>query len=79
LLLVAAIVVTSRYAGTAAGLFVTLASVLGFDWFFDSTPHALEFTAGGVLRDATFSFVSLLVAFLELQRRHTIGRLRNDQ
>ena len=75
LLLVAAIVVTSRYAGTAAGLFVALASVLVFDWFFDSTPHALEFTAGGVLRAAAFGFVSLLVAFLERQRQHAIGRL----
>jgi len=75
LLLVAAIVVTSRYAGTAAGLVVALASVLGFDWFFDSTPRVLEFTAGGVLRAAAFGFVALLVAFLERQRCHAIGRL----
>jgi len=75
LLLVAAIVVTSRYAGTAAGLVVVLASVLGFDWFFDSTPRVLEFTAGSVLRAAAFGFVALLVAFLERQRCHAIGRL----
>jgi|SRR5215471_19331949 len=75
LFLVAAIVLTSRYAGAAAGLLVALASILGFDWFFDSTPHALDFTAGGVLRAIAFGGVSGLVAFLERQRRQAIGRL----
>jgi K+-sensing histidine kinase KdpD len=75
LLLIAAIVMTSRYAGAAAGLLVALASLLAFDWFFDSTPHALDFTAGGVLRAIAFGSVSGLVTFLERQRRHAMGRL----
>lgn len=75
LLLVTAIIVTSRYAGAAAGFLVALVSVLGFDWFFDSTPNALDFTVGGVLRALAFGSVSGLVAFLERQRRRAIGRL----
>lgn len=75
LLLVTAVVITSRYAGAAAGLLVALASVLGFDWFFDSTPHALDFSAGGVLRAIAFGSMSGLVAFLERQRRRAIGQL----
>jgi hypothetical protein len=75
LLLVAAIVVTSRYAGPTAGVLVALASFLAFDWFFDNTPHAFDFTVGGLLRAIAFGSVSILVAFLERQRRHAIGDL----
>jgi len=75
LLLVAAIIVTSRYAGAVAGILVALASILSFDWFFDSTPHAFDLTRSGLLRALAFGTVSGLVAFLERQRLQAIGSL----
>ena len=75
LFFVAAVIVASRYAGIAMGLTVSLASVLLFDWFFDSTPRALDFTAGGVVRAIVFCSLSVLVASLEQHRRFAIARL----
>src|SRR5579862_3733104 len=75
LFFVAAVIVTSRYAGVAMGLSVSLASVLLFDWFFDSTPHALDFSVGGLLRAIVFCSLSILVASLEQHRRYVIARL----
>lgn len=75
LLFIAAVIIVSRYEGAIAGLSVALLSVFAFDWFFDRTPYALDFTLGGVLRGVVFASVSLLVASLEAQRRRAIGRL----
>ena len=75
LFFVAAVIVASRYAGVTVGLLVSVASVFLFDWFFDSTPQALDFSVGGFLRAAVFCSVSFLVASLEKQRRYVIGRL----
>ncbi len=75
LFFVAAVIVASRYAGVTTGLLVSVASVLLFDWFFDSTPHALDFSVGGFLRAGVFCSVSFLVASLEKQRRFVIERM----
>jgi K+-sensing histidine kinase KdpD len=75
LLFVGAVIVASRYAGATMGLLVSLASVLLFDWFFDGTPHALDFSVGGFLRAVVFCCVSVLVASLEQHRRYVIGSL----
>src|SRR5690242_9653090 len=61
LLFVAAVILVSRYGGAVPGLAVSLFSVLLFDWFFDNTPHVLDFSAAGVARALVFSFVSVLV------------------
>jgi K+-sensing histidine kinase KdpD len=71
----AAVIVASRYAGARAGICAALLSVLVFDWLFDSTPHALDLTWGGVIRTVVFCGVSLLVASLEKQRRRAISAL----
>lgn len=75
LFFVAAVIVASRYAGATMGLFVSLASVLLFDWLFDSTPRALDFSVGGLLRAIVFCSLSVLVASLEQHRRYVITRL----
>lgn len=75
LFFVAAVIVASRYAGVAMGLLVSLASVLLFDWFFDGTPHALDFSVGGLLRTIVFCSLSILVASLEQHRRYVITSL----
>lgn len=75
LFFVAAVIVASRYAGVAMGLLVSLASVLLFDWFFDGTPHALDFSIGGLLRTIVFCSLSILVASLEQHRRYVITSL----
>lgn len=75
LLFVAAVMLASRYAGVASGLIVSLASVLIFDWFFDSTPHVLDFSAGGVMRAIVFSALSVLIASMEKHRRGAMERL----
>lgn len=74
-LFIAAVIVTSRYAGATAGLCAALLSVLVFDWFFDPTPRVLDFTLAGLVRAVVFAAVSLLVASLEKQRRQAIGFL----
>lgn len=71
-LFIAAVIVSSRYAGAMAGLSAALLSVLVFDWFFDPTPHILDFTFAGVVQAVVFGSVSLLVASLERQRRQAI-------
>lgn len=75
LFFVAAVIVASRYAGVVMGLLVSLASVLLFDWFFDGTPHALDFSLGGLLRAIVFCSLSILVASLEQHRRYVIASL----
>jgi len=74
-LFIAAVIVASRYAGAMAGLCAALLSVLVFDWFFDPTPHVLDFTLAGLVRAVVFGAVSLLVASLEKQRRQAMGFL----
>lgn len=74
-LFIAAVIVTSRYAGALAGISAALLSVLIFDWFFDPTPHVLDFTLAGFVRSVVFGSVSLLVASLEKQRRQAICSL----
>ena len=78
LFFVAAVIVVSRYGGVAAGLAVSLASVLIFDWFFDSTPNALDFSMGGAVRAVLFCAVSVLVASIEQNRRFVIGKLEES-
>jgi K+-sensing histidine kinase KdpD len=75
LLFIAAVIVASRYAGATAGLSAALLSVLVFDWFFDLTPHVLDFTFAGLVQAVVFGSVSLLVASLEKQRRQAIWSL----
>jgi len=77
LLFIAAVIVASRYAGAVAGLWTALLSVLVFDWFFDRTPHVLDFTLAVVYRAVVFGSLSLLVASLEKQRRDAIRRLED--
>lgn len=74
-LFLAAVIVASRYAGATAGLCAALFSVLIFDWFFDPTPHILDFTVAGLVRAVVFGSVSMLVASLEKQRRGAIRSL----
>ena len=74
-LFIAAVIVASRYAGATAGLSAALLSVLVFDWFFDPTPHVLDFTLTGFVQAVVFGSVSLLVASLEKQRRQAIWSL----
>jgi len=71
----AAVIVASRYAGATAGLSTALLSVLVFDWFFDPTPHVLDFTFAGLVQAVVFGSVSLLVASLEKQRCQAIWSL----
>ncbi len=78
LLFVAAVIVVSRYAGAAPGLVVSLASVLFFDWFFDSTPQVLDFSVGGVARAVVFGSVSVLVASIEQHRRYAMEKLEKS-
>ena len=75
LLFMAAVILASRYGGAFAGICTALFSVLVFDWFFDSTPYALDLTWSGVIRALVFCLVSLLVASLENQRRQAISSL----
>jgi K+-sensing histidine kinase KdpD len=77
LLFIVAVIVASRYAGAIAGLCTALLSVLVFDWFFDRTPHVLDFTFAVALRAVVFGSLSLLVASLEKQRRRAIRRLED--
>jgi K+-sensing histidine kinase KdpD len=74
LFFVAAVVVVSRYAGAAAGLIVSLVAVFLFDWFFDSTPHVLDFSVGALV----LGFVSVLVASIEQHRRSAMERLEKS-
>ena len=75
LLLAVAVVITSVRAGLAAGLLVAVVSALIFDWFFDITPHVLDFNVGGIVRVTVFGLLAGLVAVLELQRRRAIEHL----
>jgi K+-sensing histidine kinase KdpD len=76
LLFMAAVVVTSRFAGDSAGLFTAIVSVLIFDWFFDRRPYHFDFgMPGDTLRGIVFCSVSFLVASLERQRRRAINAL----
>jgi len=74
-LFIAAVIVASRFAGVTAGLCAALLSFLVFNWFFDPTPHVLDFTFAGLVRAVIFGSVSLLVASLERQRRQAIWSL----
>ena len=71
-LFIAAVIVSSRWAGVKAGVCAALLSVLVFDWFFDTTPHILDFTFAGLVQAVVFGSVSLLVASLEKQRHQAI-------
>jgi K+-sensing histidine kinase KdpD len=75
-LFIAAVIVASRFAGVTAGLCAALLSFLAFNWFFDPTPHRLDFTLAGLVRAVIFGAVSLLVATLEKQRRQAIWSLQ---
>lgn len=78
LFFVAAVIVVSRYGNAVAGIAVSLASVLVFDWFFDSTPQALDFTWGGLIRAVVFTALSVLVASIEQHRRRVIEHLEES-
>jgi hypothetical protein len=83
-LFIAAVIVASRYAGATAGLSAALLSVLVFDWFFDPTPHVLDFTLAGLVQAVVFGSVSLLAASVSERNRLlcvpncTKGRNRNS-
>lgn len=74
-LFIAAVIVSSRWAGVRAGVCAALLSVLVFDWFFDVTPHILDFTLAGLVQVMVFGSVSLLVASLEKRRGQAIWSL----
>jgi K+-sensing histidine kinase KdpD len=74
-LFIAAVIVSARYAGAAAGLCSAILSFFVFDWFFDPTPHILDVTFTGLVRATVFISVSLLVASLENQRRQAMSSL----
>ena len=76
-LFIAAVILSTRYAGAMAGLFAALLSFLVFDWFFDPTPRILDFTFAGLVQAVVFGAVSLLVASLEKQRRLAICSLED--
>lgn len=78
LFFVAAVIVVSRYAGAAAGLIVCGATVLIFDWLFDSTPYALDLSVAGVARAVVFGSVSVLVASIEQHRRYAMESLEQS-
>jgi K+-sensing histidine kinase KdpD len=71
-LFIAAVIVSSRWGGVRAGVSAGLLSVIVFDWFFDATPHILDFTLAGLVQVVVFGSVSLLVASLERQRVQAI-------
>ena len=75
LLFIAAVVLISRSEGVASGICVALLSVICFDWYFDQTPHVLDFTVGNGLRIVVFIAVSLMITFLDRQRRRASDRL----
>jgi hypothetical protein len=75
LLFVAAVIIASRYAGAIAGLSASLLSILIFDWFFDGTPHVLDFNLAVLVRAVVFGLLSLVVASLQKQRSLAIQRL----
>jgi hypothetical protein len=64
LLLSAAAVITSRYAGLAAGLLIAVASVLISSWFFDITPAVLDLGARSLVPAIVLGFLAALVAVL---------------
>lgn len=72
LFFMAAVIVTSRFAGPYPGIMSALLSVLIFDWFFDQNPYHLDFSLGGGVRAVAFCSVALLVASLETQRRKAL-------
>lgn len=74
-LFIAAVIVSSRWAGARAGVCAALLSVLVFDWFFDATPHILDFRLAGLVQVMVFGSVSLLVASLEKRRGQAIWSL----
>src|SRR5512146_2073189 len=75
LLFIAAVVLISRSEGVVSGLCVALLSVISFDWYFDQTPHVLDFTVGNGLRVVVFIAVSLMITLLDRQRRRASERL----
>ena len=68
----------SRYEGVIPGICAALLSVVAFDWFFDHTPQLLDFTVGNGLRIIVFVSLSVMIAFLDQQRRHTLQKLAEN-
>ncbi len=75
LLFIAAVILVSRYEGPMPGICVALLSVVAFDWYFDQTPHVLDFTVANGLRIVVFVAVSLMITYLDRQRRRATERL----
>lgn len=75
LFLLAAVIVSSRFAGPYAGIASALISVLVFDWLFDRNPSHLDLNLAGAVRAAVFCSVAVLVASLEAQRRKALQAL----
>lgn len=75
LLFVAAVILVSRYEGVIPGICAALLSVVTFDWFFDHTPQLLDFTVGNGMRIIVFVSLSVMIALLDQQRRHTLQKL----
>lgn len=75
LLFIAAVILVSRYEGAIPGICAALLSVVVFDWYFDQSPHAFDFAVGNGLRIVVFIAVSLLITYLDRQRRRATERL----
>lgn len=72
LFLIAAVMLSARYEGTAGGIASALLSTVVFDWFFDRTPYHLDFNLAAVIRTLAFCSFAFLVASLEKQRRRAM-------
>jgi K+-sensing histidine kinase KdpD len=76
LFLIAAVMVSARYEGTAAGIASALLSTVVFDWFFDQGPYHLDFDLAALIRALAFCSFALLVGSLEKQRLRVLRSLQ---
>jgi K+-sensing histidine kinase KdpD len=75
LFLIAAVMLTARYEGTAAGIASALLSTLVFDLLFDQMPYHLDFDLPALIRALAFCSFALLVGSLERQRQRATRSL----
>jgi K+-sensing histidine kinase KdpD len=76
LFLIAAVMLTARYEGTAAGIASALLSTVVFDLLFDQRPYHLDFDLTALIRALAFCSFALLVGSLENQRNRAIRSLQ---